>query len=165
MQALALDDWRLTPRYLWYIFYHHTLTKGITMFIGSNLADHPALCSGGLRAYKGNPMDIRNLSLTEQEALKYSNALAMRPCSPDQQAWHSARCANAAHSPTSEPARRRSEAEVLTAIFVNLEWALDCASLSLNRAKPGYSSWKTQSGIVRGLRQALDLVKSEMGAS
>jgi len=70
-----------------------------------------------------------------------------------------------------EPARpanvtpARPPAQVLASILVNLEWALDAASLKLNRLKPGSSSYKTQGGLVRGLREALELVKAEGGQS
>jgi hypothetical protein len=63
--------------------------------------------------------------------------------------------------PQEPPAR--TDADILASILVNLEWALDVASIKLGRLKAGSSAWKTQGGIARGLKEARDLVKSEWG--
>lgn len=59
----------------------------------------------------------------------------------------------------------RTDAQRLDAYKTNLDWAIDCASLKLNRLKPGSSAYKTQAGYLRGLVDARESLISEMGAS
>lgn len=58
----------------------------------------------------------------------------------------------------------RTDAQRLDAYKTNLDWAIDCASLKLNRLKPGSSAYKTQAGYLRGLIDARESLISEMGA-
>lgn len=69
---------------------------------------------------------------------------------------------NGTPGPVSEP--QRDPAQVLATFRTNLEWAIDCASLKLNRLKPGSSAFKTQAGLVRGLQEAKGALLSELGA-
>lgn len=59
---------------------------------------------------------------------------------------------------------QRDPAQVLATFRVNLDWAIDCASLKLNRLRAGTSAYKTQAGLVRGLQEARGALLSEMGA-
>lgn len=58
----------------------------------------------------------------------------------------------------------RTPDAILSAYLTNLSWAIDCASLKLNRLKRGTSAWKTQSGYLRGLIDAKAGLDAEMGA-
>lgn len=71
--------------------------------------------------------------------------------------------------PTNEPQAgvklpQRDPAAILSTYRTNLEWAIDVASLKLNRLKPGSSAFKTQAGLVRGLQEAKGALDSEMGS-
>lgn len=57
----------------------------------------------------------------------------------------------------------RSPSDILAAYKTNLLWSLDVATMKLNRLKIGSSAFKTQAGLVRGLREAVELLTSEEG--
>lgn len=65
--------------------------------------------------------------------------------------------------PAPLPTRGRSADQILDALERNLTMALDCASIKLGRLREGSSAYKTQRGVVRGLAEALQALKSEMG--
>lgn len=71
---------------------------------------------------------------------------------------------NSSEPPAAPREPRRDPSAILATYRTNLEWAIDCATLKLNRLKPGSSAFKTQSGLVRGLQEALGGLKSEMGS-
>lgn len=68
-------------------------------------------------------------------------------------------------APALPPTPGRADAQRLDAYKTNLDWAIDCASLKLNRLKPGSSAYKTQAGYLRGLVDARESLISEMGAA
>lgn len=83
-------------------------------------------------------------------------------------AWCAACFGRLAEPATPSPAPQgnpgRTDAQRLDAYKTNLDWAIDCASLKLNRLKPGSSAYKTQAGYLRGLVDARESLISEMGA-
>lgn len=66
----------------------------------------------------------------------------------------------AALPPTPGPSSR-----VLDQVEASLTMTIDLASIKLGRLREGSSAFKTQRGLVRGLQEALDLVRNERGGA
>jgi hypothetical protein len=64
--------------------------------------------------------------------------------------------------PQGTPAR--DPAAILASYRANLVMARDCTALKVVSLRVGTSHWKTTSGLLRGLQEALELLETEMGA-
>ncbi len=94
-------------------------------------------------------MDMRNLSLAEMEDLQRRNAMAMRPCTPEQQQRHNAQLTNGARADSNPLAQYRTDLLTLR----------DTHALRLASLRSGTSAHKTVSGILRGIQMAIDALE------
>lgn len=76
-----------------------------------------------------------------------------QPARPEQDDWE----------PCEPPAR--DPAAILASYRANLLMARDCTALKVVTLKVGSSHWKTTSGLLRGLQEALELLDTEMGGA